>query len=118
MKGSGSSVQSFHQSYPSQCAGMEARVCMCVCVCARFTSHIHHGAPSPGLCRRLGGSLEGLGCRLQRCPLTKHLSYKINASRLPWVLENPGRLAFAAIHLISITRRAGPMPAESYKDVD
>lgn len=62
---------------------------MCVCVCPCFTSHIHHRALSPGLGKRTGESLEGLGCRLQRCTLTKHLFHKINASRLAWVPEKP-----------------------------
>lgn len=86
---------------------------MCVCVCPCFTSHIHHRALSPGLGKRTGESLEGLSCRLQRCTLTKHLFHKINASRLAWVPENPGRLAFAATHLIPITRQTGSEPAET-----
>lgn len=117
MKDSGNSVQSFHQSYPSRCMVMEACACMfawvCVCVRPCFTSRIHHRALSPGPGKRAGESLEGLGCRLQHCTLTKHLFHKINASRLLWVSENPGRRAFAATHLIPITSQTGSEPAES-----
>lgn len=60
VKDSGNGVQSFHQSYPSQCTVMEA--CVCVCVCPCFTSHIHHRPLSPRLGKRTGESLEGLGC--------------------------------------------------------
>ena len=112
MKDSGNSVQSFHQSYPSRCTVMEACVYMCVCVCVPL---FHQSYPSQGSVSRPGQEswrvIRGAG--LQLCTLTKHLFHKINASRLVWVPENPGRLAFAATHLIPITRQTRSEPAET-----
>lgn len=114
MKDSGNSVQSFHQSYPSRCTVMEACVCICVSVC-ECVSLFHQSYPSQGSVSRPGQEswrvIRGAG--LQRCTLTKHLFHKINASRLERVPENPGRLAFAATHLISITRQTGSKPRET-----
>lgn len=89
-------------------------LCICVCVC-ECVSLFHQSYPSQGSVSRPGQEswrvIRGAG--LQRCTLTKHLFHKINASRLERVPENPGRLAFAATHLIPITRQTGSKPRET-----